>query len=186
MAKAVLFSSIPGRYVKALFEVGKKQNILNELLGDFEKFRDFYCNNKRLFPKYGKRITAICDVIGKELDLKSCFISFLKLLTENHRLDLFSNIALNFRKTVMQFQGKQDVRILSVANPTAVQKDKIANVVSSFFNTSVNIKYITDTSLLSGFVIETNGLRIDGSGKGILKQLEKYYNSLEIVWMIKH
>lgn len=181
MENAVILSSIPGRYVRALFEVGKKQNIFNELLNNVEIFEKFYCNNKYLFPKYGKKTSDICDLVGEILDLQPCFVSFLKVLAENRRLSNIANIALIFRKTVMQSQGKKDVKILSIEKLTFEQQNKVTELVRNLFNTSVNIKYVTDTSLLSGIIIDTDGIRIDISGREVLRQLEKYYISLGLL-----
>ena len=182
MTSAVLFSSIPGRYAKALFQIGKEHGILEDLLENIEVFSNFFYENKPLFSRFGiQRTKALWTNICRTGYFNEIFTSFLKILMKNHRLNIISNVASIFRKAVLEDKGERDVAVSSATNLSNAQKHEISNAICNLFKTPVNVKYTTNASLISGLVIESNGLRIDTSGKQTVRQLEKYCKSLELL-----
>lgn len=179
----VPFVSLPGRYAKALFEIGKEKNILNELSDDFRKFANFLFQNKKVFSRYAKRnnIKGICKVVGDTLRLNNIFVSFVNVLIENSRLYLINNVANIFNKAVLKERKERDVTVSGPSDFDNEQKYEIEKTVQKLFSEKVNIEYEIDTNILTGLVIKTDGIMIDTSGKGIVHQLDKYLKSTEIL-----
>lgn len=181
MTNAVLFSSTPGRYAKALFEIGKEQGILEELLDNLETFSHFLSKNTRIFPYFSyKTAKSFGKIIEHTGYFNKSFTSLLNVLIENQRLNIITNIATILRKAVLRNNGEREVTVSSVTNLSDAQRAEVENAMHNLFKASVNIRYITDTSIMCGLIIESDGVRIDASGLQTVRQLEKYCKSLEL------
>ncbi len=179
----VSFVSLPGRYAKALFEIGKERNILNELSDNFKKFVDFVSQNKNVFAQYTKRndFKDICRVVGNILSLNNIFVSFVNVLIENGRISLIKNISSIFNKAVLKERNERNITVYSSFEFDNEQKHELGKNVQRLFSEKIITKYNTDPNILTGLVIKTNGIMIDASGKGIIQQLDKYLKATEIL-----
>ena len=177
------FVSLPGRYARALFEIGEKRNILNELSDDFRKFVNLMLQDKNLFPCYVKRSDAknLCETLGNVFNLNTVFVSFINVLVENGRLNMISKIADIFNKAMLRERNERNITVYSSSDLTSEQQNNIKETVQKLFSEKINVQYETDRDILTGFVIKTDGIMIDASGKEIVRQLNKYLKSTEIL-----
>lgn len=184
MVFSSLFVSLPGRYAKAMFEIGKEHNILDKLSQDFEAFEHFLSENKNFFPKHRIKYSTtdnFCEAIGSELDLTNHFVSFIKVLLENRRMEIISDIAFLFHKAMLLNSNKHDVIVYSSIKLNDMYKNEIKKSMSKIFKNMASIKYLINSDILSGLVIETGGLMLDISGREVIRQLNSYCNSVETI-----
>lgn len=184
MVFSSLFVSLSGRYAKAMFEIGKEHNILDKLSQDFEAFEHFLNENKNFFPKHGVKSSTkndLCEAIGSKLSLTNHFISFIKVLLENCRMEMVSNVARLFHKAILLDSDEHDVIVYSSIKLSDMHKNEIKKSMNKIFKNIASIKYLINSNILSGLVIETGGLMLDISGREVIRQLNSYCSSVETI-----
>ena len=97
--------------------------------------------------------------------------NFVRLLSQNKRLEALPQIALQFELLRAQYENEVDVEVTSAVPMDAAQQAKLIASLKSRFKRDVRITTAVDASLLGGAVIRAGDLVIDGSIKGRLQRL---------------
>jgi F-type H+-transporting ATPase subunit delta len=97
--------------------------------------------------------------------------NFVRLLSQNKRLEVLPQIALQFELLRAQYENEVDVEVTSAVPMDAAQQAKLIASLKSRFKRDVRITTAVDASLLGGAVIRAGDLVIDGSIKGRLQRL---------------
>ena len=173
-------TSISGRYAKALFDLGKQHNCVDELGQNFIAFQTFLTENSKFnrLMSYAKFNNNIKNVLQKyvyqTLKLNNLFINFLNVLLKYKRFNLLDKISRTFHQVVLFNRSEREVTVYSAMTLTTNQKNKLKTLISKLFNEKSIIKYYVNKDILSGFVIYSNGVILDASGKEVIRQLESF------------
>ena len=97
--------------------------------------------------------------------------NFVRLLTQNKRLDVLPEIAARYEMLRAQYENELDVEVTSAVPMSADQRTKLAAALKTRFKRDVRISTAVDGSLLGGAVIRAGDLVIDGSINGRLQRL---------------
>jgi F-type H+-transporting ATPase subunit delta len=97
--------------------------------------------------------------------------NFVRLLTQNKRLEVLPAIADQFEMLKAQYENELDVQVTSAVAMNAQQEAKLAEALKKRFKRDVRISSAVDASLLGGAVIRAGDLVIDGSINGRLQRL---------------
>lgn len=97
--------------------------------------------------------------------------NFVRLLAENGRLDLFSEIADLFNAKRNEVAGVVDAVVTSAIQLTDAQRDDISAKLKTRLGRDVRLKCEIDESLIGGAVVQAGDLVIDGSVKTKLEKL---------------
>jgi F-type H+-transporting ATPase subunit delta len=97
--------------------------------------------------------------------------NFIRLLAENRRLSLLSEIAALYESLRREAEGKIDAEVISAQDIDESQLGAIARALKKRLGREVHLSARTDQSLLGGAIIRAGDLVIDGSIRGRLEQL---------------
>lgn len=115
-------------------------------------------------------IVGLCrDGVG--LDLPEVFVTFLRLLAENHRLHILPSIAVLFERLRAEAENVVRAELISAIAVTDTQRKRVIKALKAKFQRSVVLDCKTDETLVAGAVIRVGDLVIDGSARGRLDKL---------------
>ena len=102
----------------------------------------------------------------------STFAVFLRLLVENRRVDLLTDIDALFEQFKRDVEGVLKVTLRAADAVPAAQIDAIKAALKKRFERDIELDQILDPSVLGGAVIDAGDVVIDGSVRGRLQRLE--------------
>ncbi len=112
-------------------------------------------------------IADICAV-----DLEDSGRAFLRLLTENGRLDFLPEIATRFKELEAEDRNVAEVEVVSATDLDERQKERLAAALRTRLNREVRLSCAVDPALIGGAVVRSGDMLIDGSLRGKLERLE--------------
>jgi len=95
----------------------------------------------------------------------------LRVLAENGRLDLLSDVAALFDQFKQALEATVAVDITSAFDLSTEQSDALAADIAAKLQRAVTVTTHTDASLMGGAIIRAGDLVIDGSVRGRLNKL---------------
>lgn len=176
----ILYTSLQGRYAKALFLEGRKADCLDAISEDFTKLDNLFCKNQRLkkllsSSSWGGSVSnELWKTVGKELSFCQTFLNFVRIVSTNARLTLIDKIRYVYDIAYKRDKRIQDVVIYSVAELNSAQKKKLEKLLAEFFADKVVVHYEIDEKLLAGIKISSGGVVIDASVATQIRQLETF------------
>jgi len=118
---------------------------------------------------------SFIDVCGESLDAKGQ--NFIRLLAENKRLVLLSEIAAQFEILKANQEKSVDVEITTAFEVSSEISEKLANALKARLKRDIRLTTSVDKSLIGGAVIRAGDTVIDSSVRGKLKKLAEAMNS---------
>lgn len=97
--------------------------------------------------------------------------NFLKLLLENHRINVLPEISDHFDALKAKIENKVDVVVRSATRLTDAQIAEMATALTARLGHDVSIETEIDESLIGGAVITAGDVVIDGSTRSRLEGL---------------
>jgi F-type H+-transporting ATPase subunit delta len=173
-ARSTLFFSVPGRYAKALL-LQKDASFSKEFDITIKALRadpvsSLLLNSKHLDKKF---LISFMDTLGGILKLSKTFINFLKILTQNNRMNIIADIQRCYDTLWNQEHNYKNVIIFSISTLTFENKSQLENLLGEIFPQKLTISYKIDKTLLGGFLIEVGNMRIDASLLNEIKQIKR-------------
>ena len=125
-------------------------------------------------PKVSQdRLTTLLLAICQD-QLNTESTNFLKLLIQNNRLVLASQISILYEIFKAEHEGYVDVEITSAYALSKSEQTKLATTLGKTLDKKVQITTsVVDKSLIGGFLARAGDKVIDSSIKGQLQQLAK-------------
>ncbi len=182
----VLFTSLPGRYAKALFAVGKKESCLDAIIDNFSKLEIFFKNHpsvKKLLTSYcmnKKDLDAGWLAVGTHLSFCPVFLNFMRQVVENRRFDIIKRIRHIFNVAFAKYKNRRNLTISSVVELLPEQKKKLEGLICRVFKEKTIIKYKINEKILGGIKISSEELIVDASVRAQMKQLAEFYKNLKL------
>ena len=176
----ILYTSLQGRYARALFLEGEKINCLDAISEDFTKLDNLFFKNhhlKKLLSScsWGKNVSnELWQTVGKDLSFCPLFLNFIQVVSNNARLKIIDKIRYIYDIAYKQHKHVQDVVIYSVTELSAVQRKKLEKLLAGFCTDKVAVHYEIDEKLLAGIKISSGGTVIDASVATQIMQLENF------------
>ncbi len=118
-------------------------------------------------------VDIILDVCGDKLTNEGR--NFVKVLAENHRLDIVSEIAERYEEQRAEAEKTIQAEVTSAFPLSDAQIEKMTAGLKKRLGREVSLVTKVDESIVGGAVIRAGDLVIDGSVSG---QLEKLANTL--------
>lgn len=172
-SSSTIFFSVPGRYAKALL-LQKGTSFSKEFDMTIKALRAdpvsaLLLSSKHLDKKF---LVSFMDTLGSILKLSKTFINFLKVLIQNNRMNIISDIHRCYDTLWNEAHNCQNGVIFSVATLTPENKAQIENMLHEIFPQKLTLSYKIDKTLLGGFLIEVGNTRIDASILNEIKQIK--------------
>ncbi len=118
-----------------------------------------------------KRAQMVIQVATDYLDESG--INFVKVMSENRRLDLLGDVSIMFEQYRAESEGLIEANVISASELDDQQSKNIAEALSKRLQRQVIMNVTTDPSLISGVIIRAGDLVIDGSLTGKLQNLKQ-------------
>ena len=170
----VLYSSLQGRYAKALFDEGVKNGELEQIKDNFESIISFFESHK------GIHRSLVVSLFDGQLPLCQTFSNFMRVVAGNDRMNIFSKIKYVYDLAFNKYTNRRDVTIYSVIELKEPQKNTLEALISKFFTEDVAVKYEIDENLLGGIKIVSDGKVIDASVATQVRQLEDFCKEIKL------
>ena len=168
-------------YAKAAFEVASQDNALqnwSNLLAMLSSVsRQPAVNSILRDPSLSSSqiATSFESICGEEIDGKGR--NFIRLLAENKRLILLSEIAELYEVLKAEQERSLEVEITSAFEISSEIAEKLAVSLKKRLEREINLTTSVDESLLGGAVIRAGDMVIDSSVRGKLTKLVESINS---------
>ena len=168
-------------YAKAAFEVASQDNALqnwSNLLSLLSSVaRQPAVNSVLRDPSLssGQIATSFESICSEEIDSKGK--NFIRLLAENKRLVLLSEIAELYEALKAERERSLEVEITSAFAISSEIAEKLAVSLKKRLEREINLTTSVDESLVGGAVIRAGDMVIDSSVRGKLTKLVESINS---------
>lgn len=182
----VLFTSLQGRYARALFLEGKKGSCLEEILENFSQLETFFKNNpsiKKLLTGHSvsqKDLDLGWIALGQHLSFCPIFLNFIRQLVINKRFNIINKIKYVYGVAFAKHKNSRNVIISSAVELLPEQKKKIENLVLKVFEEKVIIRYKINEKILAGIKIASEEMVVDASAFAQIKQLASFYKNIRV------
>lgn len=182
----VLFTSVQGRYAKALFLEGKRNACLDEIFENFLKLDTFFKNNQaiqKLLTSHSvnqKDLDAGWLALGDYLSFCPIFLNFIRQVIENKRFNLINKIKYVYGVAFAKYKNSRNVVVSSAVELLPEQKKKVENLIFRMFKEKVIVKYKVNEKILAGIKISSEEMVVDASAFSQVKQLSHFYKNLKI------
>lgn len=97
--------------------------------------------------------------------------NLLAVLSENGRLEVLPEIAVQFDRLKARAENKAEVKLVSASDVDAAQVERIAQALERRLGRSVEITVETDPALVGGAIVRADDMVIDGSVRSRLQRL---------------
>jgi len=174
------FSEITaGRYALALFELGKENSELNEIVTESQNLQDLLKKSSEFMsfvkdPTYkrNEQLEAI-KMMSNRFKFSSTFNKFLSFLCFKRRLFFLERILNSFLQLVSKSRGEIRAQLSSSKELSSNELENIQKELSENFTSKIKLDYKYDPTLIGGLIIQVGSIMIDTSIKNRLKLLEK-------------
>lgn len=163
-------------YAVALFESLKEKNIDLDValleLSQIEKIiMEEKINKFLLHPNVDKNEKI--EIIKKALkDFNQTICSFVLVLIENSRIDIYNGILESFKDVYNELKGIINVEIITKEKMTSEQFGKIVSYLEASYKKKVEAKEEIRDDIIGGIIIKVNGTIIDDSILNKLKAIK--------------
>lgn len=178
MAKKGSYSELAKRYARALFEVAKEQNLLEQVAGDLDAAARLCLENaevKKLNnnPSISRaRKYAAWVEIAKSAKFSAPARRLIEMMAERGRIDALPAVARSFASMLLTERNMVEAKIISAEALTAAQTEALSRAIEATSSKKPVLKTQIDASLLGGVVIHIGSQMIDRSLKGNLDRLK--------------
>lgn len=175
----MIAGSVSKRYAKALFELGREQNCVDELLTNLESFERVLRENRNLhavltLPSVSLELRArlLKELLAKT-DYHDLTRRFLLLLAQKGRVDIMSDIVREYRNFYDAYKGQVRVTI-KVAGPLDKEiESRLIETIQKRIGKKVIVNKVIDPSIIGGIVTMVGDLLFDGSISTRLARLKQ-------------
>jgi F-type H+-transporting ATPase subunit delta len=165
------------RYAKALFNLGAKENKLQEWLESLLNLNDFINQNSKLYDYFTSPILSSEKQEATFINLFKPYLSpepfnFILVLLRKRRFKELNEIMRLFKKMVFEKLGLLQGLITTPFPLNANEKESLVNEWSKILNKKIVLDEAIDPTLIGGGVLSFENKRIDFSLKGKLQKLQ--------------
>lgn len=166
------------RYAESLFDLAKETNqvaaydkdinLIKTVLESDPSFVPFFCHV--LIEEQVK-----CDLLDKSFKgvVNDYVVNFLKLLVRKRRMRYIMQIIEAFKSITNEYYGIQEGILYASYDISRAEVKKVEKALSTKLDKKVNLKVISDPSLIGGIKVEINNRVFDGSIKNKVTLLKK-------------
>ena len=168
-------TTIARPYAQAAFELARAENAL-PVWSEMLNFVAAVAKDPQIAallnsPRVSRTQLAdlFISVAGERLNLQGS--NFIRLLAENRRLDVLTEIAALYQVMRAAAEGVLEAEMISAQPVSDAQRAQMTAALKARLQRDVNLTVSTDASLLGGAIIRAGDLVIDGSARGKLAKL---------------
>lgn len=169
---------LPRRYAKALYKfadqsksTGKIYALMQNVANAFESNRDLQTAIANPYVTEKEKSALIETAAGEK---NAIIADFVKLLSENNRLDIVRAIALAYTELYRRENHIHLVEITSAAQLNDKDRRRLEAMVEKHIGDSTSqFTFNVDPDLIGGFVVKIDNESLDASVRNELRQLRE-------------
>jgi len=179
IVNAGLLTSLPGRYAKALFQVGQTDKQTERLAKGLKALIQLYQGNdlfrKTLLNDFLSILQkiAIWREVARKLSLSEELQQFVIVLLKGGRLPLLLSIAKIYEELIATAKGIVRVEIKSASWLSSQQKEDLEAFLKERYAKRIEATYDLEPEIMSGIYVQCGSEVIDATLRGQLARLTK-------------
>ncbi|MDY6967608.1 MAG: ATP synthase F1 subunit delta [Spirochaetota bacterium] len=164
-------------YAGALLEIGLEKDTLDQIEEELDFIKSIVLEDEELslffnspgIPKYIKK-----DFVDKAFseNLSDNIISFLKVIIDNNRQSLISEINDALIEMIDKEHNRQRVEVVSSEKLEKIILEKIENTLANKLGKKIILEEVVDKDIIGGIIIKVGDLIFNGSIKKNLKEMK--------------
>jgi F-type H+-transporting ATPase subunit delta len=163
-------------YAQALFEAAREREELEETLENLKEFVSALYESEELKSFfYGTQIPESQKrraIDGLTEEMTTSTRNFLKVLTDNGRVEILEEVVPRYEDHVKEYQGKVEVELTTAVELSDGMLDRVKSRLGEILDgREVVLETNVDSGLVGGAVFRFGERRIDGSVRGRLQGL---------------
>ncbi|TAE17439.1 MAG: ATP synthase F1 subunit delta [Bacteroidetes bacterium] len=183
---------VANRYALALLDVAKEVNLVNQVYADAQSILDVCASNadfvqllKSPIIKGDKKL-AIFDAVFASANLQAVTSKFVRLMTSKGREELLKEIMQELVKEYQRLHNIKQYKLTTAVQASTAVKEQIVNQVKQALGAAdVQLTEVVDETIVGGFILEAEGIQIDGSVRNELLGIKQQFLSNEFVANIR-
>ncbi|MEJ2054375.1 MAG: ATP synthase F1 subunit delta [Calditrichaceae bacterium] len=171
-------SRVAKRYSKALFQLGKEEQKLEQLENDLKQIKELLdkSENFRVFitnplVDNNEKANIMSELFKGKLSLSG--YNFLQLLARKKRSSILPAIIEEFHRMLLEHRSIIEGDLVSVVDLNENQEKQIRENIEKMTGKSVFFKKYHDPSLIGGFIVKIEDVIIDNSIRFQLNKLRE-------------
>lgn len=167
------------RYAKALFQVGKEENSLDDFSKTLSELAQLYVETPEVVdgltnPLYPQNVREkVMEHLVGAMQASALMVNFCNLLVQKRRADVLPDIAMVFQSLVDEERNMCQGTVISAIEISGDLNDKIKATLEKITGKQVIVTNEVDPTIIGGIIAKVGDLVMDGSIKTQLKGLEE-------------
>lgn len=169
-------------YAKSIITLAQENKVLDNVYEDM-LFTLKVCNESRDLRNVlnspviqsSKKLSIVEAIFASKVSELS--IKFFTLISKKGREKLIPSIASAFIDEYKFLKGIKTATVITAVGFDEQTKKKIAGLMTSISDKTIELTYKVDESLIGGFVLNTGDKQFDSSVKNKLNSIKKQFNS---------
>ena len=171
-------SLIAERYAIALFDLGEKDNRLDEYDADLQKINATFSSSTDLVMFLEHPTVNIDD--KKEIidsifknQVSQYILNLMKLLLERNRIFIFTAIVNNFHIILNKKRNIMLARVITAVEISDEIKNRVKSKLENKFSKRVELESRINPEIIAGMIVEIGDKVLDGSIKTKLENMKR-------------
>ncbi len=183
-SSASSISGIAKRYASSLFELALEEGKLPAVEKDLAGVMTLLEGNEELKKMIHTPVItedeqfSVMEKILDKAKVKGLVGNFVRVLTRNGRLPIFSVVAEEFSVMVSRHNGEEVAEVTVATKLTAAQQKELQAALKSVVGKDVSIDAKVDPSIMGGMIVKVGSRQIDTSLKTKLSSLKLALNEV--------
>ena len=179
-----LSKKIADPYARALFDFSVEKNIMHLITADFQNLDIFLSESAELTEFLDNPVAsdeAKRDVLTKTLEsqIDAETLKFLMVLISRNRINLLRSVIAKYLELVYETASIKKIEVTTASAFTNVQKNTLIQKLKELTNArEIRLVITVDSTLIGGFLIQTESRVIDFSIKNQLQKLAKHLDTV--------
>lgn len=179
-----LSKKIADPYARALFDFSVEKNIMHLITADFQNLDIFLSESAELTEFLDNPVAsdeAKRDVLTKTLEsqIDAETFKFLMVLISRNRINLLRSVIAKYLELVYETASIKKIEVTTASAFTSAQKNTLIQKLKELTNArEIRLVITVDSTLIGGFLIQTESRVIDFSIKNQLQKLAKHLDTV--------
>ena len=184
MSANPLASRIAAPYARALFDFSVEKNIMHQITADFQNLEIFLDETAELMEYLNNPLVnqeAKREILTKTLQsqVNTETFKFLMVLVNRDRISILKTVISNYLELVYETASIKMIEVATAFPFTNLQKNTLIQKLKELTNArEIRLIITVDSSLIGGFLIQTESRVIDFSVKNQLQKLAKHLDAV--------
>lgn len=167
---------ISKRYAAALLEYAREQGAedavydnMRQLIATLDNVKDFMQVLCSPALSLDERVALLCSAVAPS----DVFRRFAQLVVKKEREEMLLFIAHAYLSLYRKAKNIRAVKLTTAVPVAEGVEERVRHLLAKEDNAGVEIENLVDESLIGGFIMEVDSLRLDASVQGQLREIRK-------------